>query len=39
LFLLSNYLPEKLRQTYLIWSWVHSVMFVAAGGYALMLLK
>jgi hypothetical protein len=39
LFLLSNYVPEKLRQTYLIWSWVHTVIFVGAGGFALVLLK
>ena len=39
LFLLSNYVPEKLRQTYLIWSWVHTGVFVGAGGFALMLLK
>ena len=39
LFLLSNYVPEKLRQTYLIWSWVHTGIFVGAGGFALVLLK
>ena len=39
LFLLSNYVPEKLRQKFLIWSWVHAGIFVGAGGSALMFLK
>ena len=37
LFLLSNYLPEKLRRTYLIWSWVHIGIFIGAGGSAFVL--
>jgi hypothetical protein len=39
LFLLSNYLPDKLRQTYLIWGWVHIVIFIGAGGGAVALLQ
>lgn len=38
LFLISNYLPDKLRNTYLIWSWVHIGIFIGAGGGAFALL-
>jgi hypothetical protein len=37
LFLVSNYLPDKLRNIYLLWSWVHTGIFVAAGGFAVAL--
>jgi hypothetical protein len=38
LFLISNYLPDKLRNTYLVWSWVHIVIFIGAGGGTFALL-
>lgn len=37
LFLISNYLPDKLRNTYLIWSWVHIGIFLGASGGAFAL--
>ena len=37
LFLISNYLPEKLRKIYLIWSWVYFLTLVSAGVFALKL--
>ena len=38
LFLISNYLPDKLHRRYHIWSWVHIVIFVGAAGAAIVLL-
>ena len=32
LFLISNYLPAKLRLNYLLWAWAHAAVFVGAGG-------
>ncbi len=37
LFLISNYLPDKLCRQYHIWSWVHIAIFLAAGGFAFVL--
>ena len=31
LFLISNYLPGKLRLTYLLWAWAHTAIFIGAG--------
>jgi hypothetical protein len=31
LFLISNYLPARLRRTYLLWAWAHALIFVGAG--------
>lgn len=38
LFLISNYLPEKLRNMYLLWSWAHVVIFIGAGGTAFAII-
>jgi hypothetical protein len=38
LFLISNYLPEKLRNMYLLWSWVHVSIFLGTSGGAFALL-
>lgn len=38
LFLISNYLPARLRRTYLLWAWTHALIFIAAGGGAFALL-
>jgi hypothetical protein len=37
LFLVSNYLPAKLRLNYLLWAWAHAAIFVGAGGGAFAL--
>jgi len=36
--LVSNYLPGELRKMYRIWSWVHTCIFVGAGGFAFALV-
>jgi hypothetical protein len=38
LFLVSNYLPVKLRNRYLLWCWLHIAIFLGAGGGAFVLL-
>ena len=38
LFLISNYLPGKLRLTYLLWAWAHIAIFFGAGAAAFALL-
>jgi hypothetical protein len=38
LFLISNYLPDKLRLTYLRWTWAHAVIFIGAGALSCLLL-
>jgi hypothetical protein len=38
LFLISNYLPDKLCRQYHIWSWVHVMIFLGAGGFAFTLI-
>lgn len=38
LFLLSDYLPGKLRLTYLLWAWAHTAIFIGAGAAAGALL-
>lgn len=37
LFLISNYMPDKLCRQYRIWSWVHIAIFLGAGGAAFVL--
>jgi hypothetical protein len=37
LFLVSNYLPARLRLNYLMWAWAHAVIFVGAIGGAFAL--
>ena len=41
LFLISNYLPARLRLNYLLWAWAHAAIFVGAGGgaFALIVIK
>lgn len=38
LFLLSNYLPDRLRSSYLKWAWIHATVCVAASGVAVALV-
>ena len=38
LFLISNYLPDKLRLTYLRWAWAHAVIVIGAGALSCALL-
>ena len=38
LFLISNYLPAKLRLNYLLWAWTHAVVFIGAGAATFALL-
>ncbi len=38
LFLISNCVPAKLRRTYLLWAWAHTVIFIGAGALAFALL-
>jgi hypothetical protein len=39
LFLLSNYLPDKLQSRYARWAWFHAVACIAASGLAVALLQ
>ena len=39
LFLISNYLPGKLRNIYLAWAWLHMVLFIAASAGAFALFE
>jgi hypothetical protein len=38
LFLLSNYLPDRLQSSYTRWAWVHAIVCVAACGIAVALI-
>jgi hypothetical protein len=38
LFIVSNYLPDRLQRNYLTWAWVHAVFCVGASGIAIALL-
>jgi hypothetical protein len=39
LFVLSNYIPERLRRRYAMWAWIHAIVCVAASGLAIALLE
>lgn len=38
LFLISDYLPQKLERTFLLWGWAHLAIFLTAAGIAVVLL-